>query len=388
MSSGHIRRQSANSWELKFEAGIDPMTGRRKIAYRTVRGTKREAQAELVRLLGEAAHGTLVDHSRETLGAFLIRWDRDWASTNVSPKTRERWRELAVNQIVPRLGNAPIQRIKPSHLAELYAELMREGSTKGGPLAAATVGHCHRLLRRALGHAVTWGLIQQNPAAIARPPRAADTEIKIASDEEITLVLEHLKRRHGQLHALATLALATGARRGELCALTWKDFNAGTSMLRIERALESTKACGLRVKAPKTKHGRRTISIAAPAVEELRAHWKMQQEERLALGLGRATPDDLIFGHADGSPYNPDTLSKDWLCATTAAVGRPINLHSLRHHHAAVLIASGVDILALSRRLGHANPTITLSVYGHLYPSAVDKVTQAVDEMFARVRRQ
>jgi integrase len=388
MSSGHIRRQSANSWEIKFEVGIDPVTGRRKTAYRTFRGTKREAQAELVRLLGEAARGALIDHSKENLSAFLIRWDRDWAANNVSAKTRERWRELAVNQITPRLGNAPIQRIKPSHLAELYAELMREGSVKGGPLAATTVGHVHRLIRRALGHAVTWGLIQQNPAAIARPPRAADTEIEIPSDQEITLVLEHLKGPHQQLHALATLALATGARRGELCALAWKDFDANAGMLRIERALESTKACGLRVKAPKTKHGRRTISIAAPAVEALRAHWKVQQEQRLALGLGRATSDDLIFAMPDGSPCNPDTLSKDWLCATTAAAGRPINLHSLRHHHASVLIASGVDILALSRRLGHANPITSLNIYGHLYPSAADKATQAVEAMFARVRGQ
>jgi integrase len=383
--TGHIRRRGANSWALKFEIGTG---GQRKTAYRTVKGTKREAQAKLVELLGEAARGTSIDHSKENLGTFLRRWDRDWVSTNVSPKTRERWRQLADNQITPHLGNSPIQQIKPRHLQELYGLLVRAGGANGGPLAARTVGHVHQLLRRALGHALTWGLIQQNPAAIARPPRVADTEIEIASDEEIAAVLQHLEARYPQLHALATLALATGARRGELCALTWKDFDASAELLKIERSLETTRDEGLRVKSPKTKHGRRTIGIAAPAVETLRTHWKAQQENRLALGLGRASPDDLIFAMPDGAPCKPDTLSKEWLRVTKAATGKPINLHSLRHHHAAVLIATGVDVLTISRRLGHANPTITLNVYGHLYPSAADKVTQAIEAMFARIRRQ
>jgi integrase len=150
--------------------------------------------------------------------------------------------------------------------------------------------------------------------------------------------------------------------------------------------LETTKA-GLRIKSPKTRHGRRTISVPASVVEELRAHWKAQQEHRLALGLGRASADDLIFAMADGSPYRPNTLSRDWLRAT-GAVGRPINPHSLRHHHASNLIAAGIDILTISRRLGHANPSITLGVYGHLYPNTDDCAAQVIEAMFARVRAE
>jgi integrase len=382
--SGSLRQRSPGSWELKLEVGVDPATGRRRTQFRTVKGTKKQAQAKLVELLGEAARGGLVDHSKETLGEFLVRWDHNWVAYNVSPKTRERWNQLAVNQIAPRLGSAPLQRIRPSHLAELYAALMREGGVGGKPLAPLTVGHCHRLLRRALGHAVTWGLIQQNPAAVARPPRVQEQEIEIPSETEIAAVLERLKERNRPLYTLAVLALSSGTRRGELCGLCWKDLDANTGLLRIERSLETTKEEGIRVKSPKTRHGKRTISLPASTIEELRAHWKVQQEQRLALGLGRATPDDPIFAMADGSPLKPNTLSRDWL-RFTGSVGRSINLHSLRHHHASNLIAAGVDVLTISRRLGHASPTITLGVYGHLYPNADGKAEQAIEALFARV---
>jgi hypothetical protein len=90
--TGHIRRRGAASWELKFDVGRDQATGKREIRYQSFKGSKREAQAKLTELLTDAARGTLVDASKETLGAFADRWDRDWATHNVSPKTVERYR--------------------------------------------------------------------------------------------------------------------------------------------------------------------------------------------------------------------------------------------------------------------------------------------------------
>jgi integrase len=382
--SGHIRRRGKRSWEIKFDTGAG--TSERATKYYSVKGTKRDAQAKLTELLNEAARGTLIDPSKETLGAFLDRWERDWASNNTSPKTVERFRQLIVNNIKPCLGHVPIQRLKPVQLNEAYTVMLKSGGVDGGPLSARTVGHCHRLLRRALGHATTWGLIQQNPATVVHPPRVAAKEIEIATEAEIKAVLDHLRDRNRPLYTIATLALATGARRGEFCALRWKDFDADAGRLRIERSIETTKA-GLRIKPPKTKHGRRSVSLAASVVDELRAHWKATQEQRLALGLGRSSLDDLMFAMWDGSPRKPNAVTTDWLRATMA-VGRRITLHSLRHHHASCLIAAGIDVLTISRRLGHANPSITLSVYGHLYANTDDKAAQVVEAMFTRVRTE
>ena len=381
--SGHIRRRGERSWELKFDLGRDPVTGKRQIRYASVKGSRKDAQAKLTELLSEAARGVLVDASKETLAAFMDRWDRDWASHNVSLKTVERYRQLITNQIKPHLGAMPVQKIKAVHLNTLYATLLQSGGIEGGPLATQTVGHVHRLLRRMLGHAAQWGVIASNPAALVSPPRVAQGEIEIIREDEIKIVLAALRGRNLPLYTIATVALATGMRRGELLALRWKDLDLDGGKLRVEQSLEQTRA-GLRFKSPKTKHGRRSITIPPAVVADLRAHWKASQEQRLALGLGRSAPDDLVFTMWDGSPRKPNALTNDWLRAS-AVTGRRINLHALRHTHASSLIAAGVDILTISRRLGHANPKITLSVYGHLYGNTDDKAAQAVEAMFARI---
>jgi integrase len=383
--SGSIRQRGRRSWEIKFDLDVDPATGKRNTRYVSVKGSKRDAQARLTELLSEAARGVLVDPSKETLAAFLDRWDRDWASHNASLKTAERYRQLISHQIKPQLGVMPVQRIRPVHLNAAYAKLLQSGGIDGAPLAAKTVGHVHQLLRRALGHAAQWGVIAQNPAALVRPPRVTQTEIEIIREDEIKVVLDALRDRNPPLYTIATLALATGMRRGELLALRWKDVDLDGGKLRIEQSLEQTKA-GLRFKAPKTKHGRRTVTLPASAVSDLVAHWKATAEQRLALGLGRSGPDDLVFAMWDGSPHKPNTLTMTWLRASQVT-GRRINLHALRHTHASSLIAAGVDILTISRRLGHASATITLGVYGHLYGNTDDKAAQAVEQMFARIGR-
>ena len=381
--SGHIRRRGEQSWELKFDLGTNPVTGKRETRYHSFKGTKREAQAELVRLSAEALKGGYIDASGETISQFLDRWDRDWASHHVSPKTAERYHQLIANQIKPHLGAMPVQKVKAVHLNALYSKLLQSGGIEGAPLAAQTVGHVHRLLRRIFGHAAQWGVIGQNPAALVSPPRVQQTEIEIIHEDEIKLVLKALRGRNLPLYTIATVALATGMRRGELLALRWKNIDLDGGKLRIEQSLEQTKA-GLRFKPPKSKHGRRTITIPPAVVADLRAHWKATQEQRLTLGIGRSTSTDLVFTMWDGSPRKPNALTNDWLRASMVT-GRRINLHALRHTHASSLIAAGVDILTISRRLGHANPKITLDVYGHLYGNTDDKAAQAVEAMFARI---
>jgi integrase len=385
--SGHIRRRGEGSWELKYEAGTDPRTGKRITKYASFKGTKREAQAELIRLMDAVRRGDYIDPSKVTVSEFLDRWDKDWAANNVSPKTRERFSQLITHQVQPHLGNMPIQKLRAVHLNELYGRLLRDGRVGGGELSAKTVGHVHRCLRRAFGHAAQWGLITQNPAALVHPPRVQQAEIEILRENEVEAMLASLRERNALLCTIAIVALGTGLRRGELCALRWSNIDLDSRTLRIEQSLEQTQA-GLRFKAPKTKHGLRSMTLPASVITELRVHWRTQNEQRLALGIGRSTPTDLVFPAWDGRPLMPNTLSREWSRTIGGIGGRQISLHALRHTHASSLIAAGVDILTVSRRLGHANPTITLGVYGHLYGNTDDRAAQAIDAMLSRTRTE
>jgi integrase len=366
--TGHVRRRGERSWELKFDLGTDPATGRRRIRYASFKGTKRDAEIELAKLVAAAAKGEQVDVSKSTLSEFLDRWERDWCGTNVSPKTSERYRELLRLHVRPHIGAVRIQKLRATNLTELYGKLAPR-------LAPRTIGHVHRVIFQALSHAVNWDVISSNVAARVTPPRVAQEEIEILTASAIKAILD--KSRGRPIYQIATLALATGMRRGELLALRWQDLDLDAGRITVARSLEQT-ATGLRFKEPKTRHGRRTFGLPPSAVDELRQHWKAQQELRLALGAGKAPPSALVFSDVNGNPRRPDVISQTWRKTAKAAKVRA-TFHSLRHTHASHLIAAGLDVLTISRRLGHASPTITLSVYGHLFPQSDDRAAQAIE---------
>jgi Phage integrase, N-terminal SAM-like domain len=110
--TGHIRRRGARSFELKFDLGTDPVTGKRRIRYASFKGTKRDAEIELARLIAQNAAGQGVDPSKATLAQFIERWDRDWASVNVGRKTLERYRQICELYVVPHIGSIRVQKLR------------------------------------------------------------------------------------------------------------------------------------------------------------------------------------------------------------------------------------------------------------------------------------
>jgi integrase len=215
-----------------------------------------------------------------------------------------------------------------------------------------------------LKHATQWGVVARNVATMVDAPRVKTKEIQILTATQIQAAVGNL--RTPELRAIALVALGTGLRRGELLALRWQDVDLDRAVLRVEQAVEQTRRGGILIKAPKTRHGRRAVSLAPATVTVLRDHWKAQQEHRLTLGQGRVPADGFVFASWDGSIRSPDVVTHQWATAMKAA-GIPATFHSLRHTHASTLIASGLDVLSISRRLGHATPSITLNVYGHLF---------------------
>ena len=388
---GSITRRGKSSWRLKFEVGTDG-AGRRQTRYVTVKGKRQDAEKELTRLLGQIDAGTLPERSKVSVAEYLRAWlgraDPDGVAppppAELTPKTAERYRELAEGQIIPHLGGIALQKLRPAQVAAWHADILKSGSRKGRPLAARTVGHAHRLLHRALERAVQTEVVSRNVVAAVSPPKVEATEIEILDAEQFADTLRKLKDH--PLYAIVAVDLSTGLRRGELLALRLADADLDNATIRVERSLEETKA-GLRFKAPKTVHGRRTISLPPSAVMVLRDHRRKLLEMRLALGLGKPDDDTLLFGHPDGLPVAPNRLTRRWQDACAALDLPRVSFHALRHTHASALIAAGLDILAISRRLGHANPTVTLNMYGHLFKKD-DSAAAAAIEMMLRTPRE
>ena len=370
---GNITRRGKSSWRLKFDLGRDPRTGKRDTKFVTVQGTKRQAQLELTRLLAGIAEGTFVDPSRLTLADYLRTWiEEAEARVPLAAKTAERYRGLIEKQIVPQLGALQIQKLRPGHIAAWHSTLLKNGRADGAPLSARTVGHAHRVLRKALEDAARREIIARNPATAEPPPKVTAEEVRSLSAEDVATVLDAL--RPTPIFAAVVVLLVTGMRRGELLGLQWGDIDLDAGSLEIERAVEQTKAHGLRLKAPKTAKGRRRVSIPPGAVEALRTHRKGHLEIRIALGLGRMPDTFPVFGSPiDGSLRDPDSLTKEWKRLVTVHKLPPVTLHALRHSHASALIAGGLDVVTISRRLGHANPNVTLGVYAHAF-SQSDRV--------------
>jgi integrase len=368
---GHIRERSPGHWAIVFDAR-DPRTGQRKRRWHRFKGTKREAQIECARLISVQS-GAAVDPSRLTLAQFLDRFEADWVAVHVSARTGERYRQL-LDHARRHLGDRQLQKLRPADLAALYATLARAGS------APRTISHVHSVVFQALRQAKIWGVIRDNVAEAVKAPPVPDQELPILQPDRARELLEVL--RDHPLYLIAALALATGMRRNEILALRWQDVDLDTGRLRVELSLEETTTHGIRFKAPKTRNGRRTISLPAHVVADLKAHWRAQQEQRLAIGLGKAPPDSQVLATFEGKPQSPNAITKGWPRAM-AAVGMPgVTLHSLRHTHASMLIASGMDVLTISRRLGHGSPTITLRVYGHLIHGSDDRAAQVVEAAF------
>jgi len=379
MSRGSIQRRGKQSWRIRFEDGFDE-AGRRKRRTFTFKGKRQDAQRELTRLLSAADAGTLPEPSKATIVEHLRAWLD--GTHGLAPKTAERYRELAELQIIPHLGNKVMQRLRPHEVKKWHDTLLKAGAKSGRPLSARTVGHAHRVLHRALEMAVETETLARNVASVISPPKVEDGEVEILDADQITTVIDRLAGH--RLYEIVVVDLATGMRRGELLALRLSDIDLDDATVRIERSLEETKN-GLRFKEPKTKQSKRTISLPPNAIAVLREHRRMLLETRMALGLGKPDADSLLFAELDGLPTAPNRLTRRWQDACVSLDLPRVSFHALRHTHASALIAAGLDVVMISRRLGHKNPTVTLNVYGHLFKRD-DKAAAGAIEAAMRTR--
>jgi integrase len=371
---GHIRPRGPGTWALVIDVGRDH-TGKRRQKWHTVRGTKKDAERELAKLVNDLNSGGYVEQARMSLAEYLDQWLESYARSNTSPKTYERYRDLIRGHVGPALGGLPLTKVTPIQIQSFYSEALKSGRKDGkGGLSPQTVLHIHRVLHKALKQAVKWQMLMRNPSDAVEPPRPERTEMTALDQKGIALLLQAVDGTRMYMPVL--LAITTGLRRGEILALRWKDLDLENARISVRQSVEQT-AAGLRFKAPKTAKGRRVVAMPEYLVDALRAHRARQAELRLRLGnefntLGLVCPRD------DGEPWLPNTFTPMFAKLAEAAK-IDVRFHDLRHTHATQLLEQGIHPKIVSERLGHATIAITLDTYSHVLPDMQEGAAKAID---------
>ena len=354
---GGLREKTPGVWEVRFEAGRDPLTGRRRQVSRTVRGTKRDAQQVLNALVADADAGR-VSSSTATFRQLADEW-LALAGGDLSPTTLRRYRGLLDKRILPALGARPIHSIRPNELDRLYQGLVNEAG-----LAPGSVRQVHAVIRRAFRQALRWGWVASNPAALATPPRATRSNLSPPEPDQVLALIERASATEPAFGRFLHIATATGARRGEVCALRWRSLDLDHGTLTLERSIIEVPG-GLAEKDTKT-HASRRIALDAHTL----AVFEEQRRDALRLAAqaeSTLTESSYVFSfEPDGLvPWAPDYVTKRFQTLRSSLGYNSLRLHDLRHFAATRLLAAGVPVRTVSGRLGHANAATTLTVYAH-----------------------
>jgi integrase len=335
----------------RYEIGYQGSDGRWR--WRVVEGGLKEARAARAEVVSKLSRGERVAPSRSTFAEVADVWLASKAAA-VRPTTLARYSETL------RLHLAPLDRLRVGEVDEDHAVQVIAAMREAG-YAGATIRKALVVLSGVLGYAARRGMIAQNPIRRLergeRPP-IERREMRTLDVGEIAALLRAAPEPY---RALLATALFTGLRQGELLGLTWGDVDLVGLVVRVRHQLGRDGELA----RPKTPQATRDVVLAPQLARMLR------EQRQAALTLGRARPEDFVFASRAGTPMHYRNVVRRGLDEAREAAGLAaeprLRFHDLRHTFASLLIARGLDVVFVSRQLGHADPSITLRVYAHLF---------------------
>lgn len=250
----------------------------------------------------------------------------------------------------------------------------------GKELSAKTMIHYYNLMSIMFKQAKKWKFIETNPNEDAKKPKLTKRKRHFYDNEQAMKLLNCLKNKNIKYRAIITLAIDSGIRRSELCAIRWSDIDFDNNTLYIDNSLKVIDGEVDELKA-KTDYSIRTIKLGKETMQVLKEYKSWQNEYIFDMG-SKWVGTDRVFTAINGKHMHPDTTN-DILQKVLQKYNLPkITFHELRHTCASILNSKGVDAKTISERLGHADASITLNTYTHTFDTSKEQCANVFDNLY------
>ena len=319
---GMVRKRDDGRWEGRIVVGHkangDPI-------FRHVYAKTQKALTEKLHQSIECYQDVeLTEDSRMTLGEWLDRWLAEYKDGTIRPGTLEGYRNYIENYIKPQLGGKQVSLITTQDVQRMYRRLktggrVREDVDGSKRLSDSTVRHIHTMLHGAMKAAVQAHIIPKNPTENATVPKSNYKPMQVLNEQELDTFLQAVQNDDVWRDFFYT-ELMTGLRRGEICALMWRDFDAKAGTLGISRTLHSKGQGIYALGDTKTSQGNRTIILPESVAALLRARKKASISQWI---FPQPTSPEL--------PMNPGTAYRRLKTLLEEAGLPSIRFHDLRH---------------------------------------------------------
>jgi len=373
---GSVFQRKDGRWAAKITTGFDPLTGKQMVKT-LYADSQKDAIKKREDYLVAVKTGTYTDPTKATLEDYTNRWLDLYVKPKVRESTFTKYKTYARANIFPVLGKVEIQKITSDMLQNFYNEKAKTHSS-------STIAILHQLISGCLKHAVRQKVLPFNPAELTQRPAVKHKEVMPFDKAELDKFLETAKDDY--LYSYFFTMLYTGVRRGELCALRWKDvnFKAGViivreSVNRIETYEGKTK---LAFAGPKTENSKREIPLPAEVIQVLKAHKVKQNEQRLFYG-DKYQDNDLVFARPTGQPMEPrNVLKRLKNILKRAGLREEVRVHTIRHTFGTMLGQAQEPAKNIQVLMGHADIRTTIGTYCH---ATLEDRRRTVDRLAALI---
>lgn len=411
-NEGTIRKRKDGRWEARAIIGRT-IDGKPKFKY-IYKKTRAEVSAELSKVLAELAEDSFINETNITFVGWLKTWLETYAKLSIKLSTYTSYETYIRGHITPYFRNLKLKDLNPKILQDFLNTKLTGGrlDNKEGGLSDKTLKNLYNMIHASLKQAYLNEMIKKNICEFVKVPKVFRKEMRVLSREEQKNLIT--ASRNHRLGIVVILDLFTGMRLGEILALRWNDIDFDKKIIYVKNTIKRVtthNANGNKTEiildTPKTENSFRIIPLIDEMIKELKEHKKMQNKEKQTSGSAYSDKN-FLFCNEIGEPYDQKTF-KNYYNKILAECGllesRPktirdkikkglktkpkpkgsapnVTFHTLRHTFATRAIEQGMDILVLSKILGHSDPSTTLNKYGHALPNHKKDNMEKIRELY------